>query len=51
MLNKITQSWGDILLKLQEDYGISDIGEFGLGPYKDFWKEYDIPKGKTIIKI
>ncbi len=25
MLNKITQSWGDILLKLQEDYGISDI--------------------------
>lgn len=25
MLNKITQSWGDILLKLQEDYGVSDV--------------------------
>ena len=26
------------------DYGIFDYGEFGLGPYKEFWKEYDIPK-------
>ncbi len=27
-----------------EDYGISDFGAFGLGPYQDYWKEYDIPK-------
>ena len=26
------------------DHGITDFGEFGLGPYKDFWKEHDIPK-------
>lgn len=25
-------------------YGISADVEFGGGPYKDFWKEYDIPK-------
>lgn len=24
--------------------GISGLGEFGLGPYKDFWDVYDIPK-------
>ena len=26
------------------DYGITDYGEFGLGPYREYWKEYDIPK-------
>ena len=26
------------------DYGIEDFGAFGLGPYRDFWKDYDIPK-------
>ena len=26
------------------DFGIADVGEFGLGPYRDYWKEYDIPK-------
>ena len=25
MIKKITQSWGDVLLKLQEDYGVSDV--------------------------
>lgn len=24
--------------------GMADWGQFGLGPYQDFWKEYDIPK-------
>lgn len=27
-----------------EKEGITDTGEFGLGPYKDFWAVYDIPK-------
>ena len=27
-----------------DDAGVSDVGRFGLGPYEDFWKEYDIPK-------
>ena len=26
------------------DFGITDLGSFGLGPYREFWKEYDIPK-------
>ena len=26
------------------DFGIYDFGQFGLGPYRDFWKDYDIPK-------
>ena len=26
------------------DYGITDFGAFGLGPYADYWEEYDIPK-------
>ena len=26
------------------DEGITDSGHFGLGPYVDFWEEYDIPK-------
>ena len=24
--------------------GINDAGQFGQGPFKDFWEEYDIPK-------
>lgn len=34
---------GFCYIKLQ-DYGILDYGSFGEGPYRDFWKEYDVPK-------
>ncbi|MBO5197749.1 MAG: right-handed parallel beta-helix repeat-containing protein [Lachnospiraceae bacterium] len=27
-----------------EQAGIQDLGRFGLGPFEDFWKVYDIPK-------
>ena len=26
------------------DFGITDLGTFGLGPYREYWKDYDIPK-------
>lgn len=26
------------------DFGITNLGQFGEGPYEDFWKVYDIPK-------
>ncbi len=26
------------------DFGITNLGEFGQGPYGDFWTDYDIPK-------
>ena len=28
--------------------GIKDFGKFGLGPYADFWRVYDIPKPHLI---
>ena len=35
----------DGLFKLNlKSSGIADSGRFGLGPYKEFWKNYDIPK-------
>ena len=35
---------GDVYKIKLSDYGIADFGEFGLGPYREYWKEYDIPK-------
>jgi len=32
-----------VIIDLEKE-GISDTGEFGLGPYEDFWHVYDIPK-------
>ena len=34
---------GIIEIKLS-DFGITDLGHFGEGPFEDFWKVYDIPK-------
>lgn len=42
-LDGIRSDNGIYKIKLS-DFGIADFGEFGLGPYRDFWKEYDIPK-------
>lgn len=42
-LDDIKPSGGIYRIKLLE-YGITDLGEFGLGPYRDFWKDYDVPK-------
>ena len=42
-LEKIKPCRGVYKVKLS-DYGISDLGSFGLGPYREYWKEYDIPK-------
>ena len=39
----ITPDGGIYKIKLS-DFGITDLGSFGLGPYRDFWKDYDIPK-------
>lgn len=42
-LSGITSEDGIYKIKLS-DFGITDLGEFGLGPYREYWKEYDIPK-------
>ncbi len=35
---------GDIVKIDLKKFDISDYGYFGLGPYRDFWADYDIPK-------
>ncbi len=36
---------GDGIIKIDlKENGITDFGKFGLGPYEDFWRVYDIPK-------
>lgn len=35
---------GGVIKIRMADYGISADFQFGGGPYRDFWKEYDIPK-------
>ena len=42
-LSKAEINEGVYKIKLS-DFGITDIGEFGLGPYREYWKECDIPK-------
>ncbi len=42
-LNKAMCKDGIYIIDLKE-FGISDTGKFGLGPYVNFWEEYDIPK-------
>ncbi|MBQ8233241.1 MAG: right-handed parallel beta-helix repeat-containing protein [Lachnospiraceae bacterium] len=35
---------GNIVKIDLQKWGISDYGYFGLGPFRDFWADYDIPK-------
>lgn len=35
---------GELVKINLSEYGIDDLGEFGLGPYEDFWHVHDIPK-------
>ena len=39
----ITPEDGIYKIKLS-DCGITDLGSFGLGPYREYWKDHDIPK-------
>ena len=42
-LDGTTSENGIYKIKLS-NFGISDLGAFGLGPYREYWKEHDIPK-------
>lgn len=42
---RITFAPSDKLIEIDlKKKGIEDVGAFGLGPFADFWREYDIPK-------
>ena len=45
---KIPFGDGDLVTIDAAEFGISDLGRLGEGPYDDFWFEYDIPKPHMI---